>query len=402
MYLCLHGAMGVDGIADPESRLVRGVRALLGGAPLVVSHDLHGNLTRARVEAADAIVAYQTNPHRDHRAIGHKAGRIVIGAALGELRPQMAWRTLPMILGGGRTIDFLPPMRAVFRRMRRAERGGEALAASTFMVHPWNNDPGLGWSTVAVTDGDLAAADRLADELAELCWARRHDQPPVFLAASEAIAAARRATLRRRLGCVTIADASDIVTAGAPGDSTHLVRALLVEATGLITYCAIRDPGAIAALWGRAVGARAQLTIGGTLDPASSSPLPVQGTIAGKHDRPGFGRTCVLVVDHLRIVITEGPAMVMRPAFYTDLGLSIWRADIVVVKSLFPFLMYFLLYSRKTLYARTRGRSDFDAAFQLVFDGPVHPRDAIDDWRERDRIRRGVVHGATVTKRRQP
>ncbi|HEX2685753.1 MAG TPA: M81 family metallopeptidase, partial [Kofleriaceae bacterium] len=136
MYLCMHGAMGVHGIVDPESRLVRGVREILGGAPLVVSHDLHGNLTRARVEAADAIVAYQTNPHRDHARIGEKAGRIAIGAALGELRPVMAWRTLPMILGGGRTIDFLAPMRAVFRRMRRAERREGVLAASTFMVHP--------------------------------------------------------------------------------------------------------------------------------------------------------------------------------------------------------------------------------------------------------------------------
>src|SRR5262249_39917101 len=147
MYLCLHGAMGVRGVVDPEGRLIRGVRAILGGAPLVVSHDLHGNVTQARIAAVDALVAYQTNPHRDHARIGHKAGRIVIGAALGELRPTMAWRTLPMILGGGRTIDFLAPMRAVFRRMRRAERTGQALAASTLMVQPWNDDPRLGCST---------------------------------------------------------------------------------------------------------------------------------------------------------------------------------------------------------------------------------------------------------------
>jgi len=390
MYLCMHGAMGVHGLADPESRLVRGVRALLGGAPLVLSHDLHGNLTRARVEAADAIVAYQTNPHRDHARIGHKAGRIVIGAALGELRPAMAWRTLPMMLGGGTTIDFLAPMRAVFRRMRHAERR-EALAASVLMVHPWNTDPGLGWSTVVVTDGDHATADRIADELAELCWARRHQQPPRFAGPSEAIARARGAWLARKLGCVTIADTSDVVTAGAPGDSTHLIRRLLAEATGLITYCAVRDPQAVEALWGRADGDHVALAIGGSLDAESSPPLPVAGTIASKHDRRGFGKIVVLAVEHLRIVITAGPPMVMRPAFYADLGLSIWKADIVVVKNFFPFLLFFLPYSRKTLFARTRGRSDFDAAFALAFDGPMHPRDAVGDWRERDRVRRGVA-----------
>jgi microcystin degradation protein MlrC len=390
MYLCLHGAMGVRGVADPEGRLVRGVRAILGGAPFVVSHDLHGNVTRERIAAVDALVAYQTNPHRDHARTGHKAGRIVIGAALGELRPTMAWRTLPMILGGGRTIDFLAPMRAVFRRMHRAERDGEALAASTLMVHPWNDDPHLGWSTVAVTDGDAAGAERLADELAELCWARRNDPPPSFQTASEAIATARRAWLRRRLGCVTIADVSDVVTAGAPGDSTHLLRALLAEATGLVTYCAVRDPAAIDELWPRAAGERVALSIGGTLDPEMSSPLPVRGEIVSKHDRHGFGKTVVLAVEHLRVVITAGPAMVMRPAFYTDVGLPIWKADIVVVKNFFPFLMFFLACNRKALFARTRGRSDFDAAFQLAFDGPIHPRDAVADWRERDRLRRGI------------
>ncbi len=390
MYFCLHGAMGAHGIADPESRLVRSVRSVIGNVPIVVSHDLHANVTRARTLAADAIVAYQTNPHRDHAKIGAKAGRIAIGTVLGELRPTMAWRTLPMILGGGKTIDFLAPMRAVFRRMRRAEQGG-ALAASTLMVHPWNDDPGLGWSTIAVTDDDQAAAERLAEELAELCWERRHEQPPAFPSASEAIAEARAASVRRKLGCVVMADASDVVTAGAPGDSTHLLRALLADAGGLLTYCAVRDPLAIGQLWRNSAGDRVALAIGGTLDPARSTPLPVVGTVVSKHDQHGFGRTVVLAVEHLRIVITEGPSMVMRPSFYTQVGLSLWKADIAVVKNFFPFLMFFLPYNRKTLFVRTHGTTDFDAAFQLRFDGPMHPRDVVDDWRPRDRLRRGVT-----------
>jgi microcystin degradation protein MlrC len=307
---------------------------------------------------------------------------------LGELRPVMAWRTLPILLGGGKTIDFLAPMRAVFRRMRKAEKSG-ALGASTLMCHPWNNDPALGWSTVVVTDDDLALADRLAEELAEMCWQRRHEQPPAFPSADEAIESARSARVRRKLGCVTMADASDVVTAGAPGDSTHLVRALLAKGSGMLAYCAIRDPHVIETLWPQAEGARVELAIGGRLDPASSSPLPVSGTIVSKHDRHGFGKTVVLAVEHLRIVLVEGPAMVMRPSFYTDVGLSLWKADIVVVKNFFPFLMFFLPYNRKTIFVRTSGPTDFDAAFQLTFDGPMHPRDAIDDWHERDRMRRG-------------
>ena len=398
MYFCLHGAMGAQGIADPESRLLQSVRSVIGNVPIVVSHDLHANVTRARVRAADAIVAYQTNPHRDHAKIGAKAGRIVIGSALGELRPTMAWRTLPMILGGGKTLDFLAPMRAVFRRMRRAERSGEALGVSTLMCHPWNDDPALGWSTVVVTNNDMAGAERLADELAEQCWERRHEQPPAFPTAREAIAEARAAKLRRRLGCVVMSDASDVVTAGAPGDSTHLLRALLADAGGLITYCAVRDPHAVAKLWTNEPNDRVALAIGGTLDPARSTPLPVVGNVVSKHEQHGFGKTVVLAVEHMRIVITEGPSMVMRPSFYKDVGLSPWKADIVMVKNFFPFLMFFLPYNRKTLFVRTSGTTDFDAAFQLQFDGPMHPRDVVDDWRPRDRMRRGLDAAAPIAE----
>lgn len=389
-FFALHGAMGVIGVPDPESRLIRSVRDVIGGAPIVISHDLHANVTQARISAADAIVAYQTNPHRDHAKIGRKGGNILIGTVLGEIKPTMAWRSLPIILGGGKTIDFLNPMRPVFKEMKRAEKAGEALGASTFMVHPWNDDPALGWSSVVVTNNDVSGAERLADQLAEMCWQRRHEQPPKFPSASEAITQARAAKLRRRVGCVIMSDASDVVTAGAPGDSTHLMRALLEEGSGLLSYCAVRDPQAIETLWKHAAGDRVSLSIGGTLDPSRSPPLPVSGEIVSKHEQHGFLKTVVLAVEHLRIVITEGPSMVMRPAFYTDVGLSLWKADVVMVKNFFPFLMFFLPYSRKNIFVRTHGTTDFDAAFQLRFDGPMHPRDVVDEWRTRDRARRGL------------
>lgn len=387
VFLALHGAMGVDGLRDPETELLRIARDAAGGVPITTSHDLHGNLTQARVDAADAIVGYQTNPHRDHARAGRRATELLLATLAGR-RPGVAWHSLPMLLGGGKTIDFLAPMRAVFRRLARAERRREVLSASVFMCHPWNDDPALGWSTIAY--GDPAAAARLADELAELCWARRHELPPPFSSASDGLRAARAARLRRKLGVVTIADASDVVTAGAPGDSTHLLRAMLAEGEGLLTYAAVRDPAAIARLWPLAEGDPVDTTVGGSLDPASGAPLPVRGTLVRKVEQQGFLRTAVLAIDHLRLVVTEGPSMVMRPSFYKAVGLDPWKADVVMVKNFFPFLMFFLPYNRKTIFVRTSGSTDFDAAYRLTFDGPMHPRDPVDDWRERDRLRRGV------------
>jgi len=68
----------------------------------------------------------------------------------------------------------------------------------------------------------------------------------------------------------------------------------------MLVYAAVRDPQAIAALWERSPGELIAMSIGGTLDPARSPPLPVRGTLVSKHDRTGVGRTIVLAVDHVR------------------------------------------------------------------------------------------------------
>jgi microcystin degradation protein MlrC len=85
--------------------------------------------------------------------------------------------------------------------------------------------------------------------------------------------------VRRKLGVVMMSDASDVVTAGAPGDSTHLLRAMLSDGGGLLTYAAVRDPVAIAAVWTRAEGNEVvDVEVGGHLDPASGPPLAVRAT----------------------------------------------------------------------------------------------------------------------------
>lgn len=390
VYLALHGAMGVRGVRDPERELVLAARSVVGGAPVVASFDLHTNQTRERLAACDAVLSFQTNPHRDHARVGRRAANLLTGMLLDGQRPVIGFRTLPMILGGGLTIDFLPPMLPLFLRLKWLERDPAVLATSINMCHPWNDHPALGWSTTVVTDGDEALAERLAEDLAERCWARRHDEMPRFISASEAVARAREARLSRKLGAVLMADLSDVVTAGAPGENTAILKALLAEGRGLTSYVPVRDPAAVEEIWSRPEGATVTVSVGGKLDPARGEAVVVEGRIQRKDRFHGFERMVVLAVDDVRLVLVEGPAIVMRPSFYEQVGLDVWKADVIVVKNFFPFLLFFAKVNRKTLLVRTSGVTDFDAARVLTFDGPVHPFSRVDDWREADRRRRGL------------
>ncbi|RME29434.1 MAG: M81 family peptidase [Deltaproteobacteria bacterium] len=394
VFISLHGAMRGEGGTAPEADILALLRRRLGSeVVLAATVDLHAHLTPALVEPLSVLVAYRTNPHRDHARAGARAAEILVPALLGQLRPTMTWRSLPMVLGGGTTIDFLPTMRPVFRRMRRMERDPRVLSVSLCMCHIWSDAPDLGWGVVAITDDDAALADALADELADAAWALRHRLPPELPDAAEALQRARAARWRRRFGTVCISDASDMVGAGAAGESTRLLSHLLAEGQGLRILAPIRDAAAVAALWDLPDGSEVAVTLGGRLDP-DNPPLPVQGRLRRKRADTAFGRCLLLDLDHVQLVVTEGPPLAMKPSFYRDMGLRPWFADICVVKSLFPFRLYFLWHNRLTIYARTRGQTDFDVAWRMQFDGPVHPKDPVDDWRPADRRRRALPQRA--------
>src|SRR4029077_4970842 len=66
VYLDLHGAMVTEHLDDGEGEILRRVREVIGkDLPLVVSLDLHANVTPEMVAHADALIAYRTYPHVD-------------------------------------------------------------------------------------------------------------------------------------------------------------------------------------------------------------------------------------------------------------------------------------------------------------------------------------------------
>jgi len=85
----------------------------------------------------------------------------------------------------------------------------------------------------------------------------------------------------------------------------------------------------------------------------------------------------------IHLILSELPMASRTPGDFKDLGLSIWKADIVVVKNLFPFRYNYLLYNRKTVNVISPGLSSTDpfALNYLNIPRPIYPLDIIDSWR---------------------
>ena len=384
IYVSLHGAMGVAGLRDPESDFLRAIRQLFGpDFPVAVSFDLHANVTQANVELASFIVGYHTNPHRDFRRTGYKAGEVLIKTVRKEVQPTMAWCKMPLIKGGGLGIDLLPPMRSIISRMKQMERQPGVLIAANFWVHIWMDDPELGWSTVVTTDNNPALATTLAEELADRNWAVRDYDHPEPTPVTEAIDIAKKAWINRLFGTCTFCDVSDIVGAGAPGGNTNILKALYEQAPELRAYVPVRDPiAALEVFQASPDQVSMTISVGGRIDPDFNPVVDFEGEVILRAQTQ-FGKTCILRHKGIHLLLTELAFPGYFASDYAKLGLNLWKADIVVVKNLFPFRFRLATYNRRTVNVVTNGITNIDVhtlPYKQI-PRPVYPLDNLDTWR---------------------
>src|SRR6202049_2027412 len=99
VYLDLHGAMVTEHLDDGEGEILARVRKVIGNdLPLVVSLDLHANVTPEMVEHADALIAYRTYPHVDMADPGRAAARHLALLLVSKRKLAKAFRQLPFLI----------------------------------------------------------------------------------------------------------------------------------------------------------------------------------------------------------------------------------------------------------------------------------------------------------------
>ena len=370
IFLALHGALVCESDEDAEGALLERLRALVGpDLPIYVTLDMHAHVTARKVRHADAIVGYKTFPHVDLYETGVHAAHLLAG----ERRPAVALSKRPMVLpaenhyttGGG-------PMDPILAAAVELERSGQALAVSVFPTQPWLDVTDLGFNVVVVSNAGAETTQRMADAVADLAWEQRQrflDLP--LLPPAEAV----RRAMAAPQGPVVISESSDGTGAGSPGDSAALLKELLVLRLDKPTYLTITDTAAVARCISAGVGATVTVAVGHAKSPDLGVPVSVTGqvrlisdghfTFEGENFRGvvgQMGRTAVLQLGSLSLVITERPAWTFDPAIYRSVGLEPRQAQLVVVKSALQFKDRYAPMAQAIYYADTPGYSTANLA----------------------------------------
>jgi microcystin degradation protein MlrC len=358
VLLHLHGAMVSASHEDAEGELLTRLRQKMGPEiPVVVTLDLHANVTQKMADNADALIAYRTYPHIDQHERASQGADLLERAMRGEIRPRTVIARRPMLHGldWGRTQRG--PMAELIARGEALEAAGEALAVSICAGFALADIHDVGPSVTVTVDAGgsrdtIALAREIAEDFMDHAWATRDFTTVHMLSVAEAVARAREGKPGDKP--LVVADYTDNPGGGGYGDATAFLKGLVEAGVERVAFHAICDLEAIQSGMHAGVGARTTLTIGGKTDPSmGGGPLSLDGEVVclsnGKFVAYGpmgggvernYGPSMVFRVGGaggIDIILIANNGQATDLAQFTSLGVDPTRYTTVAVKSMQHF-----------------------------------------------------------------
>ena len=391
LLLALHGSLVAVGTDDCDGELLAALREMVGPtAPITLTLDLHANVTAKIASNADPVIGYKTYPHTDMYEAGLTAAEILVRTLRGEVRPTTVMRKLPLLVPAENMQTTGGPMKEVFDTAEayRSEHP-EILSVSVFGVQPWLDIDEMGGAVLAVADANKESAAECTRRTAQRFWDLREEFEVSLAPPEEAI----REALATEGGPVVLADTADSPTSGAPGDSAELLRLLLQQAPETPALAWVRDPRAVEQAWALRPGDSILVSLGAQFNPQQYQPVPIEGRVRSMSDGRfvfrgeynhgmvnEMGRTVVLDVGSISVVVSEEAASMIGAEVYRSQGLEPKDHKVVVVKSANSFRSEYGPFMVKAIAVDTPGlsSSNLRSLPYRRLSRPIHPLDQVE------------------------
>lgn len=391
----LHGAGVVDGIDDLEADLAGAVRELVGrDVPIVAPLDLHGNITQAMADVIDLMLGVHYYPHTDCYERGEEAVFAIPALLDGSLTPVTHVEYLPILMPPAST-DF-DPARLTNELCWDIEQQDGVIDATFFHGFPFTDTPITGSHIVVTTNGDRALAVQHAKTIASSVWDRRESFKPESdtpeLAVRQAVAAAAKSTGKP----VVINETSDNCGGGSPGDSTHLLRAMLEASVTDACFAFIYDPEVAEVAHRAGVGAKIDIRLGGKHDEIHGEPLEVSGYVKSLSDgrftyttpmargvRENLGKMVRLQIDGVDVVVGSRRSQTFDTGPFILNGIDVNQYKIVALKSSAHFRAVFDEIASEIFTSDAPGLTTLrvDVFERTRPSGPMWPKDPSAEYR---------------------
>ncbi len=332
VYLSLHGAMGVRGVAKPEADIARRVREVVGRSAFIVgTFDPHGNEDEEFLAAADMAFCVKYFPHYDSHLQGERAARMLVRAIRGDYTPTTVTQKVPIITPTVLQWTGASPWMDMVQRAMIWEAREPDVYVNVFFGFPFADVPDVGLTFEVMTNGNPKLARHIADDMAQWAWRRREallNTAKVHLI-PEGVKLAKQAIAKGETP-VVLADHSD-----RSGYATWILKEVIEQGLESVLIATVADAKLSDALKAKGVkaGDAFDYDVGGLADESAGQPVRVNGTVVKAVEANGllwvvveFGKGNVLVLSRFLVQVQETQHL-------TDLLGDISKFKAIAIKS---------------------------------------------------------------------
>ena len=345
VYIANHGAMIATDSHDPDGDLFAAIRNTVGpDVPIIVTLDLHANISDEMATNADAIVGYRTNPHVDMIERGEEAAKIIRLTLSKNADPQLYMVRLPLTPSSVSLLTADKPYGTLidFAQRRKSEYAGVILNVSIFGGFVFSDTPYNGVAICVTARNAHAAAKELAEELAAQGWEDRALFQRSLLPIEDAIDLIRT----KKRNPLIFSDAGDNPGGGGSGRTTEFLMTLINSEPEGVYYGSFYDPPLAKAAHKAGQGNKFKAEFNTDPGEPADKHFRTEAEVVALHSGDVIGRlgllagrqlhlgpSAALKIGGIIVIVISDRSQTADPMFFEMFGLDIADAHTVIVKS---------------------------------------------------------------------
>ncbi len=362
LYLDLHGAMVCQHLDDGEGELLKRIRKIVGNElPIIITHDLHANVSDTTFALSDCIISYRTYPHVDMAETGKRAAKQLKKQLINNKKPFKAIRRLPFLIPMTTQCSLISPNKDIYAYL-------ECLEQETRTLFSFN--PGFPLADTDYTSPTILAygesADQVEQELTQLYHFIMQQKSKFCLKLySEQQAIDYFKQQHQTKHTFIFADTQDNPGCGGLSNTMGIFHSLIENNITNTAVAIICDPNAAEIAHDHAIGDLIELEIGNKFKGQFSIKNLSNGKFIGTGDfykdlSINLGKMALLEHNGIYLIISTRKMQAADQAIFYHMGLKPTDFDLLVLKSSVHFRADFENIAENIIVVKSPGENIAD------------------------------------------
>lgn len=345
LYLDLHGAMVTTEFEDGEGELLRRLRNCLSDSvTIIVSLDLHANVTPQMLHKSDLMISYRTYPHVDMAETGKRAAKMLNEAlSMPDMMHYKSLEHLHFKIPLPYQCTFFEPAKSIYEKLEELESKYKVYLSYNQAFPP--AEISYSYPSIIGYGRDENRLQSACIELKDFIIENRSHYDGVLVQPKKAIEYAIKKS-DRLTKPIILADTQDNPGGGGSSDVVEILKELINQKARNSIVAIIHDPDVANTAHNAGVGSKIITALGGKTELKNQSPLVGEFKVInlsnGQFEGTGpfyhnchldLGKTALLSIEDVEVIVSSKKIQAADQAIFTHLDVDPTTKSIISLKS---------------------------------------------------------------------